>query len=176
MKTSLISFAFIMLSMLPILTKIFQELSNEELLRKCIHGETQNANESLNNIIRMKCPKQVFVERSVLQLYVNSVILQFNEGQFGIAKVFKKLGIQSGICFNIISDQVNRRSIQNSVNKASDKTKAKRKRLKAIKKGLLDTELHKEGGESYFKGDFSYKNKFCFFIFDFLAYRFLRKL
>ena len=79
--------------MFPILTKIFQELSNEELLPKCIHGETQDVNESLNNIISMKCPKQVFVERSC----VNSAILQFNEGQFGIAKVFKKLGIQSGI-------------------------------------------------------------------------------
>ena len=35
----------------------------------------------------MKCPKQVyiFVERLVLQLCVNCVILQFSEGQFGIA-------------------------------------------------------------------------------------------
>ena len=52
-------------------------------------------------------------------------------------------------CFNIVSDQVNRRSIQNS-----DKTKAKTKRLKALKKGLLDKELHKEAGESYFEGGF----------------------
>ena len=143
-----------MLSTFPILTKIFQELSNEELLRKCIHGETQNANEPLNDIIWMKCPKKVFVERAILQLCVNSAILQFNEGQFGIVKVFKKLGVLSGVSFNIISDQVNRHSIQNSINKASDNTKAKRKQLKAIKKGLLDKELHKEGGESYFKGGF----------------------
>ena len=52
----------------------------------------------------MKCPKQVyiFVERLVLQLCVNCVILQLSEGQFGIVK-------QKGVCFNIISDQVNRR-------------------------------------------------------------------
>ena len=84
-----------------LLTKIFRELSNEELLRKCIHGETQNANESFSNIIWMKCRKQVFVERSFLQLCVNSAILQFNEGQFGIAKVFKKLGIQNGVCLTL---------------------------------------------------------------------------
>ena len=94
-----------MLPMFSILTKIFQELSNEVLLRKCIHGETQN--KSLNNIIWMKCSKQVFVEKSVLKLCVNSAILQFNEGQIGIVKVFKKIGIQCGACFNIISDQVN---------------------------------------------------------------------
>ena len=56
--------------MFPILTKIFKDLSNDDLLCKCIHGETQNANEFLNNIIWMKCPKQVFVERSILQLDV----------------------------------------------------------------------------------------------------------
>ena len=107
---------------------------------------------------------------------VKSAILQFNKGQVGIAKVFKKLGIQNSVCFNIISDQVNRHSIQSSINKASDKTKAKRKRLKAIKKGLLDKELHKEGGESFLKEDFSYKNKFYFIIFDFHAYRFFKKI
>ena len=45
---SFISFAFMMLPMFPILTKIFQKLSNEELLRKYIHGETQNANEFIS--------------------------------------------------------------------------------------------------------------------------------
>ena len=30
---------------------IFQDLSSEELLKKCLHGKTQNNNETLNNII-----------------------------------------------------------------------------------------------------------------------------
>ena len=140
--------------MFPILSKIFQDFSNDDLLCMCIHGETQNANESLNNIIWMKCPKQVFVERSILRLGVYSAILQFNEDQFGLVKVYEKLGIQTGVCFNIISEKMNQRTIQNLLVKTSDKTKSTRKKLKAIKKGLLDKDLHKEGGETYLKGGF----------------------
>ena len=36
---------------------IFLDLSKDELLAKCLHGETQNNNESLNNMIWAKCPK-----------------------------------------------------------------------------------------------------------------------
>ena len=30
---------------------VFMELSDDELLKKCIHGKTQNTNESLNGVI-----------------------------------------------------------------------------------------------------------------------------
>ena len=36
---------------------IFLDLSKDELLAKCLHGEAQNNNESLNNMIWAKCPK-----------------------------------------------------------------------------------------------------------------------
>ena len=41
------------------------DLSKDELLAKCLHGETQNNNESLN-MIWAKCPKNVFVTKPVL--------------------------------------------------------------------------------------------------------------
>ena len=65
------------------------------------------------NIIWIKCHKQVFVERSILQLSVYSAILQFNESQFGLDKVYEKLGIQTGVCLNIISEKMNRRTVEN---------------------------------------------------------------
>ena len=49
---------------------IFQDLSSESLLSRCLHGLTQNANEALNHIIWKKCPKNIFVKRDVLQLAV----------------------------------------------------------------------------------------------------------
>ena len=97
---------------------------------------------------------------------VYSAVLQFNEGQFGLVKVYENFWmlrrfifsdiilIQTGVCFNIISEKMNRRSIQNLLIKTSDKSKSKRKKLKAIKKGLLDKVLHQEGGETYLKGGF----------------------
>ena len=64
-----------------IIRPIFEELSGDELLSKCLHGKTQNANEALNNIIWTKCPKSVFVERIVLEIGVNSAVSEFNEGR-----------------------------------------------------------------------------------------------
>ena len=49
-----------------ILHSIFIELRYYNLLSKYLHGETQNANDVLNNLIWRNCPKNVFVERSVL--------------------------------------------------------------------------------------------------------------
>ena len=34
---------------------IFMELSKDELLRKCLHGSTQNNNESINGVIWKRC-------------------------------------------------------------------------------------------------------------------------
>lgn len=140
--------------MFPILTKVFQDLSSDDLLRKCLHGETQNANESLNNIIWMKCPKQIFVQKPVLEMSVNSAILQFNEGLFGIARVLEHFGIETGVCFNKLTKRANRQSVNNANRKALNSVRTKRKKIKAIKKGLIDKELDKEGRESYVKGGF----------------------
>ena len=38
---------------------IFQDLSSQDLLRKCLHGTTQNNNEALNGITWLKCPRGI---------------------------------------------------------------------------------------------------------------------
>ena len=43
------------------LKPIFQELSKVEHLKKCLHGLTQNCNESFNQLIWNRCPKNIFV-------------------------------------------------------------------------------------------------------------------
>ena len=45
-----------------IIKPIFLDLSNETLLKKCLHGKTQNANEALNNLIWTKCPKMFMLK------------------------------------------------------------------------------------------------------------------
>jgi hypothetical protein len=140
--------------MFPILTKIFQQLSSDELLLKCVHGETQNSNESLNNLIWMKCPKQIFVQKPVVELGVNSAILQFNEGLFGISKVLSQFGIENGACFHKYTLKANYRSIQNAISKSSNKVKVRRKKLTVIRKKIGDKDIDTEGGESYVKGGF----------------------
>ena len=56
-----------------------RELSSDELSDKCLHGETQNTNEADQNIWN-KLPKNVFVGRRVLEMGVNSALIEFNDG------------------------------------------------------------------------------------------------
>ena len=66
-----------------IIMPIFLDLSNDTLLKKCLHGKTQNGNEALNNLIWTKCPKNVYVEREVLEMGVSSTVISFNNGACG---------------------------------------------------------------------------------------------
>ncbi|GFV50450.1 uncharacterized protein TNCV_2082011 [Trichonephila clavipes] len=45
---------------------IFRDLSDPELLKKCLHGNTQNPNESINNVIWSRVPKKTFVHLETL--------------------------------------------------------------------------------------------------------------
>ena len=74
----------------------FLDLSNETLLSKCLHGKTQNTNESINNIIWTKCPKNIYVQRNVLEMGVSFAVNNFNDGNCGILNVFKNAGIDTG--------------------------------------------------------------------------------
>ena len=89
--------------MLKILRPVFEHLSKEELLKRCLHGKTQNVNESFSNIVRLKCPKTVFVNRQNNKLGVNSAILQLNDGAHAISNILEQFSIKYGIYGNISS-------------------------------------------------------------------------
>ena len=76
---------------------VFMDLSDDNLLTKCLHGQTQNNNESLNGVIWKRCPKDVFVGRSTLEMGVASAVISFNDGQSGILKVMENLENKLGI-------------------------------------------------------------------------------
>ena len=66
------------------------------LLSKCLHGETQNVNESLNNLIWTQCPKRIYVGNSVLKTVVESAVICYDDGVQGTLPVLTKLGIEHG--------------------------------------------------------------------------------
>ena len=65
-------------------------------MQKCLHGKTQNNNESLNGLIWKRCAKNVFLGRVTLELSVASAVIAFNDGLSGIIEVFNKLNTKSG--------------------------------------------------------------------------------
>ena len=69
---------------------IFMDLSNDELLKKCLYGKRQKNKELINNLIWKRCPKDVYVGHTVLEIGTASVVINFNERFQGMLKVLKK--------------------------------------------------------------------------------------
>ena len=136
------------------LEPIFQDLCKDDLLKKCLHGQTQNENESLNSIIWKKSPKTVFVSRKVLEVAVCSAIIEFNNGCCGIIKVMDGLGLSNGYYTNTFVLDADRQRVQAMRCKSSEKAKIRRKKLRSIRKGFLDKEKEHEKSESYLSGAF----------------------
>ncbi|MBP1527417.1 MAG: hypothetical protein H9Q66_05815, partial [Spiroplasma ixodetis] len=59
---------------------IFKDLADPELLKKCLHNSTQNANESVNSVIWTRLPKTAFVQLNTLKFGVYEAIASFNKG------------------------------------------------------------------------------------------------
>ena len=136
---------------------IFVELRDDSLLTKCLHGQTQNPNEALNQIIWSKVPKAIFVGKHVLEMGINSAIIEYNDGAFGIHKVLNHVGVETGLCTHRGSVARNKRRLIQSARKCSAKGIQRRKTLRTIKKGFLDQEKELEKEESYVAGGFPWK-------------------
>ena len=75
---------------------VFEELSTDKLLRKCLHGLTQNQNESFNATIWERLPKTRFDSRTQLEFGVYDAVANFNIGRKASVLIFEKLNIPSG--------------------------------------------------------------------------------
>ncbi|GFX76446.1 uncharacterized protein TNCV_2129971 [Trichonephila clavipes] len=75
---------------------IYAELSAPKLLKKCVGGKTQNANESLNSTVWKYCPKTSGSSKNIVDIAVNEAIVIFNEGMTGRIKIMKALGFKIG--------------------------------------------------------------------------------
>ena len=130
---------------------IFTDLINESLL-KCLHGETRNANESINNITWTKCPNNIYVQRNVLEMGVASADINFNDGNCDILNVFTNAGMQAGYFTKMFCLKKDESRIQRMDKKTNKQAKQQRKRLTAIRKNIVDT--NKEKGVFYESGAF----------------------
>ncbi|GFX02252.1 uncharacterized protein TNCV_138281 [Trichonephila clavipes] len=71
---------------------IFRDLSHPDLLKKCLHGKTQNPNESFHNVVWSRVPKATFVQIETLSLGVYDAVCSFNDGNVSKLKMLQKNG------------------------------------------------------------------------------------
>ena len=79
---------------------IFEELQNGKLLKKCLHGKTQNQNESFNSVIWKRVPKDIYIGARTFSMGggggVNDAIAHFNDGNVATLNIYNEIGIDSG--------------------------------------------------------------------------------
>lgn len=131
----------------------FKDLAADDLLTRCIDGETQNANEALNQIIWKRLPKDVFVGRSTLEIGVYSAIIGYNDGYEGLLKLIQCCGLEPGAYTKRFFSREDISRVKASTKRSSEKVKLRRKVLHSKRKGYQDKNLETEG-ETYLKGGF----------------------
>jgi hypothetical protein len=129
-----------------LLEPIYDELSDAQLLSKCLHGKTQNSNEALNKVIWDFWAKEVHVGRRVVEDAVCMAVSHFNDGNTStICSIFGQLGILHGQISESVSIQRDVQRIGHSKRKSTDRIKKRRKRLRAERKGFSDKTVEEEG-------------------------------
>lgn len=81
------------LSTIEVIKCIYRDLSNSELLKKCLHGKTQNVIEASNRTIWEWFPKTHIVSKSIVEAAVKNTVACFINGNITRSKVLSNLGI-----------------------------------------------------------------------------------
>lgn len=75
---------------------IYQDLSKDELLQRCLGGFTQNNNESFNQLVWKISPKSVSGTSTIVEIAANIAACTFNEGSFALLAFMQEMGIGTG--------------------------------------------------------------------------------
>ena len=122
------------------LEPIFRALSSPDLLTRCLEGNTQNNNESINGVIWTRCSKNTLVSGPVLEMSVCSAVICFNSGRRGIYDVFTNCGLETGPFMEMYCNMEDKSRVIKANFKATAVAKKRRKTLRAVKKGFMDKE------------------------------------
>lgn len=124
---------------------VYEELSKDELLTRCLGGFTQNSNESFNALVWSMAPKNISSGKTVLDIAAYLAVIFFNDGYFGIMQVMKLLGITIGLnCYNFCSE-ANATRIKLSERSLSEEAKEARKAAISSRKDDDHENLQLEG-------------------------------
>ena len=132
---------------------VFDQLSSNALLERCVDGFTQNAAESFNSVSWNLCPKRTFVGSTTVDLCAGLAVITYNDGHQKLEEVFLELGMKTGIHSNAFLKNQDKQRVQLSVKRASDAEKRIRQAKRKLRRETEDIAAEKEG-KTYENGGF----------------------
>ena len=80
---------------------IYEELSSDDLLSRCLGGYTQNNNESFNSVLWSIAPKGVHSSKAIVDIAANIAVCNFNDGLKSVLEIMQVLNLTIGTtCYN----------------------------------------------------------------------------
>lgn len=123
-------------SIMTAIRPTFKALVDPNLLKKCLHGKTQNVNESVNSVIWGRIPKNTFVTLKTLSLGVYEAVASYNDGYITKCKVLHSLGIDPGVRTIGAMRMLDRERIRSAEKAVSDFVRQARRKNKLNKRKL----------------------------------------
>jgi len=123
---------------------IFKDLADTNLLQRCVHGHTQNPNESVNNIIWSRVPKNTFLTLKPLTFGIHEAVSSFNNGNVSKLLILKAAGIEPGLNCVSCMEKLDKLRASVAVKKQTDIEKKARQKRSKRKKNLEEDFLNAE--------------------------------
>ena len=127
------------------LKPIYNDLSADDLLSKCLHGKTRNQNESFNATIWERLPKSKYSSFQQLEFGVYDAAAHFNIGQKASILVYEKLNMVPGKYTLKGCATRNKKRLFHAAYKNKDVSKKRRKVIRGKKKKKEDKDEDREG-------------------------------
>ncbi|XP_029169169.1 uncharacterized protein LOC114939099 [Nylanderia fulva] len=105
---------------------IYEELSNDDLMTRCLGGHTQNSNESFNSLVWRLSPKHLNSGHKIVEIAAYIAAGIFNEGYFAVLSTMQLLDIIIGQRCKNFADAVDAERITRENRRASVSTKETR--------------------------------------------------
>lgn len=109
---------------------IYEDLSKEDLLTRCLGGHTQNANESFNSTIWRLAPKHLHSGSKIIEIAATIAAATFNEGHVALLQLMVELNLTIGSQCKKYADEMTERRLVRQERRSFISTKEARKARK----------------------------------------------
>ncbi|XP_043258074.1 uncharacterized protein LOC122400607 [Colletes gigas] len=122
---------------------VYENLSSQDLLERCLGAETQNNNESLNSLIWTFAPKHIHSGTATVEIATFLAACIFNEGFSSILKILDTMGVKIGQqakTYAMLRDQNRIDRSERRASAASKKARTARREALSDKNQFHETE------------------------------------
>lgn len=133
------------------LVPLYRRMSSSQLLQRVMHGQTQNANESLHSVLWSILPKTTFFGKQRVDAAVALAVGKFNQGNHHLTEVMNMLAIDvREPTLSIVQHQDDERI--KKANAATQATFLARRRRQRLHQNVIQERLEAAEGPTYGPG------------------------